>query len=234
MTRPAAALVVAALLLLMRLSAPGGDAGRAAGPAAGPPASTASAATPAAPVGAHALTPYAIDPSASQVEYRVAETVLGQGTRSRTVVGETQGVEGTLFVDRTHPQSTRIGPIVVNVSQLRSDSARRDAALQTRWLDSARYPTAVFTPRAIVGLPATLPQDGTLLVGLVGDLAIHNITKPVTFAATVTVGAAAITGTADGTISLTDYGIAPPSLLDLVRASDRVQLEIRFTARPVP
>ncbi len=91
--------------------------------------------------------------SASQAPYRVGETFFNRNNQFKVAVGTTHGIEGQILVDRAHPSQSRIGPITVDISQLTSDSRHRDREIQTRWLDSAQYPTAVFTPTSIDGLP---------------------------------------------------------------------------------
>jgi polyisoprenoid-binding protein YceI len=110
---------------------------------------------------------FVIDPAVSTVAYRVGETALSQN-RFHTATGVTNAIQGNVDVDLTHPQMARIGMVTVDLSQLRSDSARPDSALRTRWLESAKYPTAAFTPIAIEGLPDTY-TDGRVVPVRVTD-----------------------------------------------------------------
>jgi polyisoprenoid-binding protein YceI len=124
---------------------------------AGPAQVPARAASTAA---AEGVVRFVIDPSASQVLYYVAETFIDQNNRLNVAVATTRGIQGEILIDRAHPRLSRIGPITVDISQFTSNSRRRDNAIRERWLESAKYPAAVFTASSIQGLPdAYMPMD---------------------------------------------------------------------------
>jgi len=177
---------------------------------------------------------FVIDPSASQARYRVGETFINRNNQFNVAVGTTHGIEGQVLVDRAHPSQSRIGPITVDVSQLTSDSRRRDQAIQSEWLESERYPTAVFTSTSIDGLPSAYVEGRAVSVRIAGALQVHGVTKPVTFAGTVTLAGQTLTGDATTNVLMTDFGFDPPSLLGILQAQNQVALEIQFTAQRAP
>ena len=193
----------------------------------------AAAAAPAPPASA-AVERLAIDPSASQASYRVGETFFSRNNEFKVAVGTTRGIQGQILVDRAHPSQSRIGPITVDLSQLTSDSRRRDREIRNRWLESARYPTAVFTPTSIDGLPAAYVDGRSIPVRIAGNLEVHGVTKSLTFTGTVTLSGAALTGDATASVLMTDFGFDPPSLLGFLQAQNQVELEIQFTAQRAP
>ncbi len=172
---------------------------------------------------------FVIDPAVSTVAYRVGETALSQN-RFHIATGVTNAIQGTVDVDLTHPQMARIGMVTVDLSQLRSDSARRDSALRTRWLEWAKYPTAAFTPIAIEGLPATYTDGRVVPVRVTGFLTVHTVSQPVTFAGTAAVEGATLTSALSTTVRMTDFGFEPPSLLGVFRVDDDVVVEVHITA----
>lgn len=176
---------------------------------------------------------FLIDPSESRVTYRVNETFLGDN-RFNTAVGTTNSVQGEILVNRPNPRASRIGPITVDISTFRSDSARRDSAIRDRWLESARYPTATFVSTEIRGLPQTYRDGQELTVEIVGNLTIRDVTRVATFDATLRLAGAILTATATTEIRMTDFGFDPPSILGFVRAENEAKLEFRLMARRPP
>ncbi len=188
----------------------------------------------AAPVPAPAVAGverFAIDSPASQALYRVGETFFNRNNQFKVAVGTTHGIQGQILVDRAHPSQSRIGPITVDLSQLTSDSRHRDREIQSGWLESARYPTAVFTSTSIEGLPSAYVDGRAIPVRIVGTLEVHGVIKPVTFTGTVTLNGQTLTGDATTSVLMTDFGFDPPSLLGVLQAQNQVDLEIQFTAQ---
>lgn len=173
---------------------------------------------------------FVIDPAVSTAAYRVGETALLQN-RFHAATGVTNVIQGHVDVDLTHPQTARIGMVTVDLSQLRSDSARRDSALRARWLESAKYPTAAFTPIAIEGLPDAYTDGRVVPVRVTGFLTVRTVTQPVTFAGTVVIEGATLTSALSTTVRMTDFGFEPPSLLGVFRVDDDVVVDVHITAR---
>lgn len=177
-------------------------------------------------------TRFAIVPDASTVTYRVGETFF-TGNRFTTAVGITHAVQGDIFVDRAHPVNSRIGTVTVDISTFQSDRARRDSAIRERWLESAKFPTAQFTPTAIQGLPASYTDGQEIPVQITGQLKVRNVTRLTTFTGTVKLAGETLSGVLQTTVLMTDFGFEPPAILGTLKAENQVQLELRFTARRV-
>jgi polyisoprenoid-binding protein YceI len=183
---------------------------------------------------APALQRFVVVSGESQVIYRVGETLFREGNRINVAVGVTTVVQGEIVVDRAFPANSRVGPVQVDISQFRSDSPRRDAAIRERWLESARYPLAEFTSTRIEGLPARYDEGREVSLRITGDLKIRDVVRPVTFAATVRLLGPQLQGTATTRILMTDFGFEPPSILGVLRAQNEVEVEVRFVARQAP
>ncbi len=195
-------------------------------------AAAALAAAPAASVGGPER--FAIVPEESQVSYRVGETFFNEDNRFNVAVGVTHGVAGEIFLDRAHPRQSHVGTITVDISQFTSDSARRDRAIRARWLESARYPTATFTPTAVEGLPNAVVEGQGIPVRISGNLRVRDVTRPVTFSGPLKLQGATLTGTVRATIQMTDFGFDPPSILGFLKAENQATLDFQFTARRMP
>jgi polyisoprenoid-binding protein YceI len=174
---------------------------------------------------------FVIVPGESTVTYRVNETFISEGNRLNTAEGVTTAVRGEIFVDRARPSASRIGTITIDISQFRSDSARRDNAIRDRWLESLRFPMAEFTPTQVQGLPPAYEEGREVPVQITGGLKIRTVTRPTTFESTIKLEGATLTVTGRTTIKMTDFGFDPPSILGILRAENEARLEFRFLAR---
>jgi len=172
-----------------------------------------------------------IDPAASQASYRVGEVFIDQGNQFHVAVGTTHAIQGEIFLDRANPRRSRVGTITVDISQLKSDRSGRDRRIRSGWLESERFPLAVFTPTQIQGLPDTYRPGREIAVQIVGDLKIREVTRPTTFATKLRFDGETIAGDATTTIHMTDFGFDPPSILGVLKAQNDATLEFQFIAR---
>jgi polyisoprenoid-binding protein YceI len=192
---------------------------------------TFAAAAPATPVQVPAAGQrFVIDSRTSEASYHVGETFF-RDNQFKIAVGVTHGIQGDIYVDRSRPDQSRIGPITVDVNQLTSDSRHRDDAIRGRWLESDKYPTAVFTPTSIEGLPKTYVAGETVHVRITGNLTVHNVTKPTVFTGTLKLSADTLTGAMESTVLMRDFGFDPPSIM-MLQTEDKATLDFQFTAHP--
>jgi len=176
---------------------------------------------------------FVIVPAESSVIYRVNEVLFNEGNRLNTAVGTTNAVRGEIVVDRANARASRIGTITVDISTFRTDSPRRDNAIRNRWLESARFPNAEFTPATITGLPAAYTDGQELRLQVTGNLKVRNVVRPNTvFQVTLKVAGNTLTATATTEVLMTDFGFDPPSILGILRADNEIRIEFRLTARP--
>jgi polyisoprenoid-binding protein YceI len=177
------------------------------------------------------VTVYRIVPEESKVTYEVNETFL-ENNRLGTAVGVTQGIEGEFQVDQANPQNSQLGTVTIDISQLTSDSGRRDNALRDRFLQSAQFPLAVFEPSSIEGFPAAVQEGVDIPLTISGDLTIREVTRPVTFDTVVRLESDRITGQALTTILMSDFGFGPISVAGMLNTEDEVKVTFDFVARP--
>ena len=177
-------------------------------------------------------TTYKIVPGESTVTYEVGETFFNQNNRFNLAMGVTSQVAGEVQLDAANPQGAQVSPITIDISQFQSDSNRRDERIRQQWLESARYPTATFTPTSIDGLPATYTEGQPLTFTMTGDLTVKETTKPVTFDVTATLQGDVLAGTATTNILLSDFGVGPIEIAGMLGTEDGAKLTLAFVARP--
>ncbi len=175
---------------------------------------------------------FRIVPGESQATYEVGETFLNQQNRFAVAVGVTTEINGEITAVFSNPPASTIGTVTVDISQLTSDSSRRDDAIRKRWLESATYPLAVFNPDTVEGLPAAYVEGEDYSFSVSGDLTVHEVTKPVSFAVTANLQGDTLFGTATSTIRMSDFGVGPISIAGILNTEDEVKLTLNFIARP--
>jgi len=106
---------------------------------------------------------------------------------------------------------------------LRSDEARRDAALQTRGLESARFPTARFE--------LTSPVATAGRVSAPGRLTLHGVTRPIRVRLRARRSAAGVDLAGSAGIRFADFRMEPPSIAGFVSVRGRGVLEVRLRLR---
>ncbi len=174
---------------------------------------------------------FEIVPSESTASYEVGEIFLNQNNRFNSAVGVTQEVSGTVTVDLTDPRNSAISAISIDISQLRSDEPRRDARIQSEWLESSRFPFATLEPTALEGLPETYTPGETLSFRVFADLTVRDVTAPTTWDVTASVEGDTLRGTAATTILMTDFGFQPPTIAGILTVDNDVVLTFDFVAR---
>jgi polyisoprenoid-binding protein YceI len=177
------------------------------------------------------LTVFRIIPDQSEARFLIDEILAGS---PKTVVGVTTAVSGEISGEFGSPQQVVVGPILVDLSTLVTDNnfrnrAIRDAILQTG-IESNRF--ASFQLTGIDGLPAEVVLGTAYDLSLSGDLTIHGVTRPVTFAAVVTpVSETRLEGSASVLLPIRDFDIEilrlPPQVASV---GEVVTLEIDFVA----
>jgi polyisoprenoid-binding protein YceI len=171
---------------------------------------------------------YQIVPADSEVSFTIDEVLSGQ---PNTVVGTTDRVAGQIAWDPSDPAGAQIGTIQVDARTLATDNNLRDRTIKNRILDSNTYDYITFTPKRLTGLPGQITFGASYTFKIVGDLTIKNVTKEVSFDATVTpADASKLEGLASATILYKDFGIAIPQVPRVAGVDDAVALEITFVA----
>jgi len=187
-----------------------------------PNASTARATTsavtapaPAAPVSAtEHLT---IDAAASSIGFTGAK-VTGQHN------GSFPSFTGTLDLDPSRVENSRVA-VDIDTTSVTTDTPRLTTHLKSAdFFDVERFPRATFTSTAI----APGGANGATHT-ITGNLALHGVTRAISFPATVTVSPSEVTATAEFVINRREFGIVYAGMPDnLIR--DDVAMHLRLRA----
>lgn len=167
----------------------------------------------------------------SEARFIVDEVLMGN---NKTVVGVTPDVTGEITVVPSNPSASQIGTITINARDFKTDSSRRNRAIQRQVLITARdeYQFITFTPTSLEGMPETIGVGDTVSFTVVGDVTILDTTRSETFDMNVTVvSEQELTGLASTTVLYDDYGISIPKVPIVASVEDEVRLELEFTAR---
>ncbi len=210
-----------------RLSAIESQLERLAGGLAAPTPATPTPSPAAAAASQRAL--YRIDQEQSQVRFLIDEVLGGNPT---TVTATTRRAAGDVIVDFGNPPASQVGTIAINARTFRTDNEFRDDSIRGLILQTDTYEIITFAPTALRGLPeAPVAIGQTVDFEIVGDLTIKNVTREVTFSASVTlVDETRIEGLVRAQVLYPDFGITvrtPPLVTDV---SDEVTLELEFVA----
>jgi len=171
---------------------------------------------------------YQISQAASQVRFEIDEELRGA---PKTVVGVTDQVAGEIALDLSDLSTAQLGVIQINARTLRTDSDRRDRAIQNEILDTDVHEFVTFTPVAINGLPDAVGLGEEVSFTVDGELTIRDVTQPATFDIVATaVSENEVRGTAVTTISRESYGLRIPSVPMVPNVEEEVALYLNFVA----
>jgi len=137
--------------------------------------------------------------------YRVGEVLFGQ---SATAVGRTSAVSGTMTIAGT---TVTAATFTVDLTTVKSDRSQRDGQFRGRIMDTSTYPTATFTLTAPIALGSLPPDGATVTQNATGSLALHGVTKTVTFPVTGKRSGATISVSGSIPIVFADFHIDNPS-----------------------
>ena len=164
----------------------------------------------------------------TKARYRVTEQLAGISFPN-DAVGTTEAVTGALVInpDATFADGSKI---TVDLKTLTSDQSMRDNYIQTRTLESNRFPTMELVPKKAIGLPTPLPSGNQAQIGfqLVLDTTLHGVTKETTWNVVAVMGPTAVGGRATTTIDFATFNMTKPSLARLMSVDDKIHLEIEF------
>jgi len=171
---------------------------------------------------------FVLVPEKSEARFRVREQLVNVSLPN-DAIGKTREFTGTLVVK---PDGTLVSPdskFVVNMGTLATDRPQRDNFIKRSVLQTDQYPTAVFVPTQVTGLPSPLPQSGQVSFKLTGDLTIRNVMKPVTWDVTAQVQGNDLTGQATTTFKFGDFNLTQPRVPVVLSIEDNIKLELDVT-----
>jgi polyisoprenoid-binding protein YceI len=160
--------------------------------------------------------------------YRVPEVLIGQ---SATAVGRTSKIWGSMTIaGSTVTKAT----FTVDMASVVSDQSERNARFDGSIMDVGRYPTATLTLSAPIVLGSIPAENAVAHYNAVGNLAMHGVTKSVSFPVTAERIGSAIAVLADIPITFSDWNIANPSIAGFVTTANTGTLEVLLHLRQGP
>ncbi len=191
------------------------------------------------PVG-ETITVFTVDPAASSTGYiaheyflEQSETILG---RKRTT-GEaftrstTNAIQGYIALDfATDLPSLAGAEFEVDLTTLKTNRTERDAEIRQSFLRSNEWPTAHFVATEMAGFPANYTVGDEVAFQLIGDMTIRGVTIPLTFAVSATLADAALIGSAETSLNMTDLGFNPPKIIAAVEVEDLFTIWVDLVA----
>lgn len=175
---------------------------------------------------------YVVAPTGNEARYRVREQLLGFD-RPNDAVGVTARVAGVVVLDgggRIMPGSR----ITVDLSDLTSDSDRRDGYIKRRTLDTENHPEAVFVPGRLIGLDGAIPATGEASFRIGGDMTVRGVSRPTVWDVTARRDGDTIVGTATTRFSFSRFELEIPRVRSVLSVDDDIRLEYDFRFTPAP
>lgn len=182
---------------------------------------------------------FVIVPEESTASYIADEEFFGDALPkygipigTQDTVGSTQAIEGQ-FTLNWDDLSSPLGEneFRVDLSTLTSDQRLRDEWLRDNGPEFATYPDAIFVAERLENAPTTYTEGEEVTFQMVGQLTVHDVTQPTTFDVTASLNGDTVTGVAETTILLTDFGIEPPDFLNTLTVQNEMGIRVEFTAR---
>jgi polyisoprenoid-binding protein YceI len=149
-------------------------------------------------------------------------------------IGVTKEITGTLVVEPNGTIVRDSSRIVVNVTNLKSDQARRDNFIKRRTLETDKFTTVELVPTAFRGISARPAGGEPVTFSLVGDLTVHGTTRPTEWNVIAHAEGADIVGTATTAFTFKDMGLDQPRVPVVLSVADTIKLEYDFRFTPAP
>ncbi|MBW4038616.1 MAG: YceI family protein [Acidobacteria bacterium] len=178
------------------------------------------------PVTTPQTTTWKLDPAHSSAEFKVKHMMISN------VKGSFNGLSGTLIEDTSDPTRSHVEAWIEIASISTGDESRDTHLKSADFFDHAQFPTMTFRSTSVV-------KTGAEAYNVTGDLTLHGVTKPVTFAVegpsapgkdpwgNTRIGLSATTK-----INRKDFGLSWNAALDtggvLVGEDVQISLEVQF------
>jgi polyisoprenoid-binding protein YceI len=174
---------------------------------------------------------FLVAPTGNEARYRVREQLVGFDLPN-DAVGVTKDIAGRLVVGKDGKILRDSSRIVIQVTSLKSDKARRDGYVQHNTLETTKYPQVEFVPSVFQGLSEPIPAGTSKTFSVIGDLTVHGTTHPTTWQVTAHADGADVVGSAATVFTFKDFGLDQPRVPVLLTVADSIKLEYDFRFSP--
>lgn len=104
-----------------------------------------------------------------------------------TIVGKSSAITGYIDVDLNNVRQASSGRFEVELATLKTGIEMRDSHMREKFLETDKYPKAVFElTRVVEADKDTLPNQTPVDLVVEGNFTVHGVTKMITVPATVT------------------------------------------------
>jgi polyisoprenoid-binding protein YceI len=158
--------------------------------------------------------------SGSEAGYRVNEVLVGQNS---TAVGRTDKISGAITISGT---KVTAGTFSVDMASVTSDQSERNSQFDSRIMDVAKYQTAKLTLTKPIELGTVPPVSSKATYTATGTLAMHGVTRSVTFPVSAERTTQGIVVLADVPVTFSEWDIANPSIGGFVTTQSSGTLEV--------
>jgi polyisoprenoid-binding protein YceI len=174
---------------------------------------------------------WAVDPTkgsfsdftSSFAGFRVQEQLVGIG--AKTAVGRTPDVTGDITILNG---VLTTATFEVDMTTLTTDDGRRDNAIRTQAIETARFPKATFVLTQPISL-GSIPADGQKIeIDAIGDLTLHGVTKRITVPLQAERNGDVITVVGSLEIPFSDYSISQPRAASVLSVEDKGVFEVQL------
>jgi polyisoprenoid-binding protein YceI len=152
--------------------------------------------------------------------FRIQEELASIG--SATAVGRTGDVSGSITIEG---DTLTAAEFTVDLTTITTNESRRDDRVQGA-LETSQFPTATFVLTEPVPLGATTGE--AVSVTAVGELTIHGVTQPATFALEAQLVGDTIVVVGSTEIVFSDFGVQTPSAPVVVSVEDHGIVEMQL------
>ncbi|WP_105316989.1 YceI family protein [Thermus tenuipuniceus] len=163
--------------------------------------------------------------ASGEARYRVREQLVQIGFAE--AVGTTQAIRGQVSLQGARAS----GEFAVDLRELKSDQVRRDNYLRQNTLQTDRFPTATFRPKAVEGLPNPLPASGKFPVRVVGDLTLRDVTEEVVWEGEVEFKGQEARVVLRTEFPFEKFKLAQPRVAVVLSVENRIRLEVDLILR---
>ena len=170
--------------------------------------------------------------SGSYVGYRVREQLASLPAPS-DAVGRSTAVTGSATVATNSDGTATVSAISIkaDLTQLSSDSNRRDNFVQRNSLETGSFPTATFTSTQPFTCPAAVVSGSAGSATVQGRFTIHGQTKDVSIPIQVQRSGAAVNIVATYKFNWGDYGVQQPSVpVASVQGNPVIEISLSLTS----
>ena len=149
-----------------------------------------------------------------------------------TAVGRTSQVTGEIDLGRD--LSIARLRVTANLRTLASDSPLRDDRIRNQFLESNRYPNAIFTASGVTTAASPGAAGPEAQFDVPGQLTVREISNPFTLKVKGKLLGSTLSGSGSGTLRMKDYGFDPPEIAGAIKVSEGLVIGVTFSASETP